>query len=280
MLFAIMFLCGTIFAQQNGSSPCVKNEAAFHGMLNKTRIKSSPLVKFDICNENMDQKTITTEQTKMAIKVWFTDEMGNVYHPAKHRFNPKEKFDIWVETSCPIYIALFQNYLEDRPTTKTVYPKENYVNTYKPIPAGVAFKLPVMFAMDDDMRTEIMSIVAARADFNVTAVNNVVVPPTQSITSTVIGDNNNVVNTIVNASDSAFNTPVTQETTGDATVIKSLKNFNLYTHMARKSSVKFDICSGNSIVDTSGKTVEHSDEVCLILFGSSKLAQYQLTLYK
>lgn len=271
MLFLFLFVCSTVFGQQaNQVSHALKNEAAFKGMLQtKPGIKGKSSVKFDICDDNMN--IVTTDTTQMAVKVWFTDGNGKPYHPAKHRFNPKEKFDVWVEASCPVYVSLFQNYFEDRPESRLVYPDEKYPKTYSVLPKGKPVKLPVNFVMDDDMRSEIMSIVVAKADFNATAVANF------DLNQTVIGDNNQITNTIIGYADTVV--PGNQNTVQE-TIIKGLKNFHKSTQYSKKGSIKFNICSGNCIQTTESGYVSYNNDVCAILFGSAKIAQYQLTLHK
>ncbi|MCA8983776.1 MAG: hypothetical protein R3C12_21315 [Planctomycetaceae bacterium] len=98
------------------------------------------------------------------IAVWFQLENGRYVNPTKHRWNPGERFHVWIEPAVPVTISLHQNYPDDRPPSKQVYPDARYPKTFRDFRAGERSKLPVRFRMDDDLRDEIMSMVVVRCD--------------------------------------------------------------------------------------------------------------------
>lgn len=100
------------------------------------------------------------------IAVWFQLSDGSYVNPTKHRWNPGEKFYVWIEPAVPVSVSLHQNYPEDRPPSRQVYPDARHPETFKDFAAGSKHKLPVRFKMDDDLRDEIMSMVVVRCDSN------------------------------------------------------------------------------------------------------------------
>ena len=226
--------------------------------------------KFNAVSETGEQVSVTSND--LAVKVWFTDIQGNPYNPTKHRFNPKERFDIWICSNVPVVVSLFQNYQEDRPDSRLVYPVKDNPVTYQPLKAFVPVKIPVSFEMDDDMRNEIMSIVVSKGDktgsvTNVVdaAITNINTGATQSVI--VDGNNNNII--------------MNQE------VADCLVRFNNRVLESKNSSLRFTPCPGTSLyVNTPTPTgvtctqQEFGRDVCCILFGHGAIAQYQITLHK
>ncbi len=101
---------------------------------------------------------------QMGVAVWFQLEpSGQFVNPVKHRWNPRERFYVWINPAVPMTISLHQNYPEDRPASRQVYPDVRYPATFQTFMPG-PHRLPVLFEMDDDLRDEIMSMVVVRAD--------------------------------------------------------------------------------------------------------------------
>ena len=101
---------------------------------------------------------------RCGVAVWFELLDSRFVNPVKHRWNPEERFYIWIQPAVPVVVSLHQNYPEDRPPSRQVYPDAAHPETFSTIPGGRATRLPVRFKMDDDLRNEIMSMVVVRAD--------------------------------------------------------------------------------------------------------------------
>lgn len=101
---------------------------------------------------------------QMGVAVWFElSPSGQFVNPVKHRWDPLERFYVWINPAVPVTISLHQNYPEDRPPSRQVYPDVRYPATFQTFMPG-PHRLPVLFEMDDDLRNEIMSMVVVRAD--------------------------------------------------------------------------------------------------------------------
>lgn len=125
--------------------------------------------RFDVPSQRIDIDPVPNvdpnkDPYQCGIAVWFQLENGRYVNPVKHRWDPEERFHIWIEPAVPVTISLHQNYPEDRPPSRQVYPDAEFPKTFMSFPAGRSSKLPVRFKMDDDLRNEIMSMVVVRTD--------------------------------------------------------------------------------------------------------------------
>lgn len=262
--FVCLFcLVASVFAGQN--------DQAFQQMC-KPLPHGARALKFNAINDS--GTTVPVSSQGMAVKVWFTDVQGNPYNPTKHRFNPRERFDIWICSNTPVVVSLFQNYPDDRPMSRLVYPIQNAGYTYQPLEPFKPVKIPVSFEMDDDMRTEIMSIVVSKANANgsVTDVVNTGIGNIDSGNSNVViveGNNNSVTQVV------------------DSNMTNTMLRFNERMLQSKNTSMRFTPCPGTSLyVNTPTPTgvtcteKEYGKDVCCILFGHGAIAQYQITLHK
>lgn len=279
VLFVALFVCSSLYAQQPTLDD---NEKAFQS-ITTTNAEYKVGVKFSAVTDT--NQVIQTSSEKMAVKIWFADEAGKPYNPTKHRFNPNEKFYIWVLSSCPVTVALFQNYPDDRPLSRLVYPVARVPQTYAVLQPGKPVPIPLPFRMDDDMRTELMSIVVAKADINITAAETAI-QNNQSVN--IIAEESSTV--IVNQNiDSEQNQPVQIDSNqseinnvqqNQRRIVKCMEDFDNRRMESKQLSVKFNPCEGNTITTATGAPQRYDNSVCLILFGDSKLAQYQITMHK
>jgi len=136
-----------------------------------TRVQVVGKARFQVVpNDQVNIKPVPSieagkENIQLGIRIWFQLDKDKKYvNPVKHRWSPKERFHIFVEAAVPVQIHLFQNYPDDRPPSKVVYPDEKYPETFATVLPGKPYELPVLFEMDDDLRKEIVSMVVARAD--------------------------------------------------------------------------------------------------------------------
>ncbi len=127
-----------------------------------TRFKQPDNGRFEI--QSVDNFDPGKPPFQCGIAVWFQLENGKYVNPTLHRWSPKEKFHVWIEPAVPVSISLHQNYPEDRPASRQVYPDSRYPETFRDFAAGERAKLPVAFVMDNDLRDEIMSMVVVRCD--------------------------------------------------------------------------------------------------------------------
>lgn len=238
-------------------------------------IRGGNTVRFEPIVENDNQEVVNIDPSEMAVKVWFTDAQGNPYNPTKHRFNPKERFSIWLQASCPVTVAIFQNYLTDRPESRLVYPIKGKAVTYQPLQANVPVRIPIDFQMDDDMRDEIMSIVFAKTNLNIPAVNEALM---QNAEIDVIAQSGSVVNVV--AQDGNDNAAMVNINDGDELLYRCLGQFNRRVYAAQKTCFRFTPCDSNVITASNGQEVAYPEDVCKVLFANSALAQYQITMHK
>lgn len=105
-----------------------------------------------------------TEPIQLALSIYFRLEDGKYVNPQTYKWREKEPFSMWVETAVPIQLHLFQNYSDDSPKSKAVYPDEKYSETFSSIFPGKPVKLPVNFQTDPGETKEMMSLVVARTD--------------------------------------------------------------------------------------------------------------------
>lgn len=228
------------------------------------------------------QTTTSSTTSKLGIKVWFELSDGTLVNPTKKRWDRKEKFYVHVQTAVPVYVSLYQNYPESRPTSRQIYPDAKYPESFKALQPGQSTRLPVMFEMDDDMRDEVMSMVVVRADWSgiqnglttqatasVTNQNGTA-QVTAQVTATGSGTMKCINDRIVTKKD--FTAEETREVVQDA----SDKEVEMITKAVNEEAgqAKFQI------VGSSTATSRQPNEVCFYMFGAGNIGQWQLTIKK
>ena len=185
-LFALNFVTPALFADEAET----RRQAFAQGFEQLLKNTNEGLSKSANTGEKFAIAPVTVGTTthNLGIKVWFTLEDGTAFNPVKRKMAPKERFYVHIQSAVPVYVSLFQNYLESRPESKQVYPDakdSRNAEMLKVIQANVATKLPVAFEMDDDTRDEIMAMVVVRADAPQIQAT-LVATPTQVTTTTTI----------------------------------------------------------------------------------------------
>jgi len=186
------------------------------------------------------------------VKVWFQLADGRFVSPTHHRWQPGEQFYIHLEAPVPLRVALFQNYPEDRPASRQVYPDRQYPESFRLMMPGQSTRLPTLFSMDKDLRDELMSIVVARVDC--TEVPVVVMPDPGVVSGTITTDEG-----IMKSADAKF---------------AEINHAALKDSTWGGQSTKFQI--SNADVDIS----RTADEVAVIMLSPGLLGQCQFTLKK
>ncbi|MFH5806456.1 hypothetical protein [Alienimonas sp. DA493] len=85
-------------------------------------------------------------------------------NPVRHRWQPGERFRMYVESSVPVYVHLFQDYPNTGRPSRPVYPDDRSAASFAPLPPGRLVQLPVDFVMDPDPADETMAVLLVRAD--------------------------------------------------------------------------------------------------------------------
>lgn len=228
------------------------------------------------------QTTTSTSPSKIGIKVWFELADGTLVNPTKKEWKPRERFYIHVQTAVPVYVALFQNYPDSRPTSRQIYPNAKYADSFKALQPGQATKLPVLFEMDDDMRDEIMSMVVVRSDWE--GIQNGL---TSQATASVVNNNGTsqvsaqVTTRGVGTMKSINDTAVTKEKTTVDEVKGSIEGLSekeaesiAKAVNAASENVKFQIV-GSDVASS-----KQPNDVCFYMFGTGNVGQWQLTIKK
>ncbi len=228
-------------------------------------------------------QTAPVDDAQIAVKVWFELPDGTCVNPGKKKWGAKEQFYVHVEAAVPVYVALFQNYPESRPTTRQIYPDKNYSDSFKALQPGQGTKLPVLFEMDDDMRDEIVSMVVVRADWegiqngltaqataSVTATNDGAQQVSAQVTTSGVGTLKCVNERMATNKDlSASDAKSLVKGLSDKNAAAVCKAVN-----GAASLAKF------KIVEATKTTSETPDDVCNYMFGAGYVAQWQLTISK
>ena len=216
---------------------------------------------------------IDGETYQSGAKIWFELKDGRYVHPLKHKWSINERFFIWVESPVPAFFYMSQNYPEDRPPTKEIFPDQRYPKTFYPFPAGRPYRLPVQFKMDDDQRNEIISICLVRVDDTET------LPPNwrdgyddpYGLSSSV----NTGGSSLQETGGAARSVP-----RGGAAVARALSKKNAeierMTPQQKKNSPKARV----SISGGDRESSQNPDDVAVIVFGVGKVTQVQFTLIK
>lgn len=228
------------------------------------------------------QTRTTSSPSKIGIKVWFELADGTIVNPTKKEWKPRERFYVHVQTAVPVYVALFQNYPDSRPTSRQIYPNTKYSDSFKALQPGQATKLPVLFEMDDDMRDEIMSMVVVRSDWE-----GIQTGLTAQATASVVHENGS-------AQVSA------QVTTRGAATMKSINDSAVTKEKATLEEVKENIAGLSEkeaanlvkalnnasenvkfqIVGSDVASSKQPNDVCFYMFGAGNVGQWQLTIKK
>jgi len=104
------------------------------------------------------------DKDQIGVQVWFELADGTNVNPLKKKLRPKDRFYIHVLAASPLYLSLFQIDSETN-ETQLIYPSEKFRNNRKALQEGEHIRLPVVFALDDDYKDEILSLVVVRADW-------------------------------------------------------------------------------------------------------------------
>lgn len=228
------------------------------------------------------QTTTATTASKIGIKVWFELGDGTLVNPVKKKWDKKEKFYVHVQSAVPIYVSLFQNYPESRPTSRQIYPDAKYTDSFKAIQPGQTTRLPVAFEMDDDLRDEIMSMVVVRADWS-----GIQSGLTAQATASVTNNNGTAqvtaqVNTTGTGTMKCINERVVTKkefSVEDAKLILSDLTDQKAEALSKAvndeaSNAKFQIIGSETV------TSSQPNDVCFYMFGAGNVGQWQLTIKK
>ena len=101
-----------------------------------------------------------------AVRVWFELSNGRFVNPRHYRWAPGEVFYVHVQSAVPVYVALYQNFPNNRLPSRRVYPDVHFPDSFQMVMPGVSTRLPVAFQMDPNFLPEHMSIVVTRADWD------------------------------------------------------------------------------------------------------------------
>lgn len=221
------------------------------------------IVTGDYSNATAPPITDGGEPVQCGISVRFQLEDGRYVNPVKHRWSASEKFNIWVESAVPVQIHVFQNFLEDNAASRTIYPDKNSPATFKTIQSGEPYKLPVTFQMDDDLRNEILSMVVARADSDLLAVNTHVAQ--QNATSTI-------------GAGGAFDLASFQIVCSkQLAAMRECNNEAVRSQTIKGHPSRFTICSPDESAPIESTT---PGDVEFFMLGDQSIHQFQLTLFK
>ncbi|MDO4627774.1 MAG: hypothetical protein Q4C70_01185 [Planctomycetia bacterium] len=313
VMLAVVGACGNLFAEES-STIRTDSERAFAQLTSnaldalnqiqrdKDSGTKSIATKFQIAEVQAPAQTTTTTTTtssdgqtttqtqtqttmkpsKLGIKVWFELADGTFVNPTKKEWKPREKFYVHVQAAVPVYVALYQNYPESRPTSRQVYPNEKFTDSFKVLQPGQTTKLPVQFEMDNDMRDETMSMVVVRSDWEGIQ-NGLTTTATASVT------NNNgtaqvsaqVVTTGAGTMKSINDTIVAKK---ELTVENVKENIEDISDKEAKKITKFVNDAADTakfqIIGSSTATSTQPNDVCFYMFGSGNIGQWQLTIKK
>lgn len=237
---------------------------------------------------------------RLGVKIWgqLVDKKGKpgkLVNLMKHRWNPKERFYIWVDAAVPVQMSLFQNYPEGRPASRQVSPDEKMPETFGTIMPGKPYRFPIMIAMDDDMRNELMSIVFVRSDAaslpsngaTATATSQAVsqslaqvnlegVPPGSCVIVDVSASSTAVAQ---GASSTSVATASASGTMRAATIEQQKKTFETIkaAGASAKGTTRFNLVSVPKEKSTASDKVKDVETVVL---GPGNMAQIELTLFK
>lgn len=226
--------------------------------------------------------SVTTSASKLGIKVWFELKDGTLINPTKKRWDRREKFYVHIQAAVPIYVSLYQNYPDSRPTSRQIYPDSKYNDSFKAIQPGQSTRLPVMFEMDDDQRDEIMSMVVVRADWK--GIQNGLT--TQATASVTTNNGTAQVSAQVNSTGvgtmKCINERVsTKKDLTEKEIKETVQNLNdKQTEQITKAVNEAAQSAKFQIVGSENATSSQSNDVCFYMFGPGNVGQWQLTIKK
>jgi hypothetical protein len=255
--------------------------AAFAHLLETSNSKVSVSEESGVSVGEATAVTIAGTSYETAVKVWFQLTRNEAFvNPALHRWSPKEKFKVFVQSSVPVFFAIYQTYPDDRPPTRQIYPDKKYPKTFYAVPAGKIFEIPVAFETDNDLRKEIIQLTFARVDEPALGGTVVVTAPaTPGTDAGTAGPSPNVPEPLANQTDPA---PAREPTTtAPRGVLMQAKNVNVAMDHLSKFAVAVGSASTPSVsAASSTETSANRDDVALYVLGIGKTAQTQLTLNK
>jgi hypothetical protein len=205
------------------------------------------------------EPTVQT-QTGAVIKVYGLlrsgPNAGRLVHLEKYRFSPRERFQLVFESSVPVYVALYQDYLE-QPTRK-VLPDERFPQSYSVILPGQQYVFPVLLETDDNLHTERMSIAVMVATSTECCLNR---------------DQPNVV--VLNPGD---NQPVLDKGARRRHADMMARQFAAKKHQA---GAKFNPSTQDDLQNPSVRPIsDRPDDVSIIAVGRENFAHLQVQLHK
>jgi hypothetical protein len=277
LLVVACFSVGAVAAEVTHRQAAV----AFEQLLETSNSKVSISEASGVSVGDATSVTIADTSYKTAVKVWFQlTKNGAFVNPGLHRWNPKEQFRVFVQSSVPVYFAMYQTYPDDRPPTKQICPDEKYPQTFYAVPAGKIHEIPVLFETDNDLRKEIIHLTFARVDEP--ALGGTVVVPAPATPGTNTGSaspSSNVPESLITRTDSA---PPRETATAAPPrgVLMQAKNVNTAMDHLSKFTLAASTTGTASVTAASTVTSGNRDDVALYVLGVGKTAQTQLTLNK
>jgi hypothetical protein len=282
LLLSLFLITITIFAHTAVAGEVTHQQAAaaFAQLLETSNSKVSVSEASGVSVAESTAVTIADTSYETAVKVWFQlTKDGKFVNPTLHRWNPKERFRVFVQSSMPVYFAMYQTYPEDRPPTKQIYPDKRYPQTFYAVPAGNVFEIPVPFETDNDLRKETLQLSFARVDEP--SLGGTVV-----VTATAAATRNNEISAtaIAQLTTRTDPAPARSNTTEPPRGVL-MRPANVST---TEGTLKLNIADNaseanrNASVHVSSSTVTsvNKDDVALYVLGVGKMAQMQLTLNK
>lgn len=224
----------------------------------------------------------STMPSSLGVRVWFELTDGTMFNPNKRKWSNKEQFYIHIQTSVPIYVSLYQNYPDSRPASRQIYPDKKYPEGFKVLQPGQSTRLPVLFETDDDLRTEIMSIVVVRADW--TGIQTGLSTP--ATTSVVNNEGKPTITAQV-----TYRGAGTMKCLNDRAVI----NQDLTAEQTKEIVSSIDDAEAAALSKTVNEEAENlqlkvseseketsnvPEDVCFYMFGAGNVGQWQLTIQK
>ncbi|MDR3182721.1 MAG: DUF4384 domain-containing protein [Planctomycetaceae bacterium] len=246
---------------------------AYDASLNKTEDGAKVSI-----SDSVATAAVGTE-CRTGVKIWFQlAKDGSFVNPTLHRWDPGERFKIFILTPVPAYVALFQNYAEDRPASRQIYPDKEHPETFCAVPPGKPFALPVNFKMDDDMRSEILSLVISRVDEPRIGGTTIV-----QATATAAGSGTVTASATAsvrqNIAERTDPVTLTQTTVTRGVLMspvdRSKANDFLTEQNTGKEASKVSICSVSGVGES-----RSIDDVSVYVLGTGRTAQFQMTLSK
>jgi hypothetical protein len=247
-------------------------EKTLDGVANNAKVSIADEVRVTVGN--------TAYQTGMKVSFQL-ESNGKFVNPSLHRWNPKEKFKIYITAPVAGYFVLAQNYPEDRPPTRQIYPDKKYPKTFTAIPPGKTFELPVKFETDNDLRKETLVLTFARVDEpNVgesITVRETATRETSATRETATRETTQTpavpeTSSLQTRADRAPARPDKEPTGG---VLMSAKNVTQTLDYLNKA-----VNTKTRIVESTETVSSNKDDVAVIVLGEGKTAQFQLTLNK